>query len=127
MDKHIHNHRCHCGISGGFGVQVRSKRLSVGSLGYPPAMAKSYSTKDIAQLFPNLMDIKDAALRDKVAAVFETLGKVMAVPHRLREGCCRCTCRACHVSICIGTFAATAIGVHKSTSTCGDSIETIKQ
>ncbi len=30
----------------------------------------SYSTKDIAQLFPNLMDIKDAALRDNVAAVW---------------------------------------------------------
>ncbi|MCA9293435.1 MAG: HDIG domain-containing protein [Phycisphaerales bacterium] len=30
----------------------------------------SYSTKDIAELFPNLMDIKDATLRDNVAAVW---------------------------------------------------------
>jgi len=33
-------------------------------------MPTQYMTKDIAQLFPNLMDIKDAGLRDKVAAVW---------------------------------------------------------
>lgn len=30
----------------------------------------AYSTKDIAQLFPNLMDTQDATLRDRVAAVW---------------------------------------------------------
>jgi putative nucleotidyltransferase with HDIG domain len=37
----------------------------------------TYTTVQIAELFPNLMDIKDAALRDKVAAVWSeaiTLG-----------------------------------------------------
>ena len=33
-------------------------------------MPAKHSTADIATLFPNLMDIKDAALRDKVAAVW---------------------------------------------------------
>jgi hypothetical protein len=36
---------------------------------YKPHMMK-YSTKEIAQLFPDLMQIKDSALRDKVAAVW---------------------------------------------------------
>ena len=29
-----------------------------------------YTTKQIAEIFPNLMDIKDASLRDKVSAVW---------------------------------------------------------
>ena len=61
-------------------------------------MAKSYSTKDIAQLFPNLMDIKDAALRDKVAAVWSealttgcggkgwTFDEIRAIPFTLLAG-----------------------------------------
>lgn len=35
----------------------------------PPGLNQKHSTKDIATLFPNLMDIADAALRDKVASV----------------------------------------------------------
>ncbi len=31
---------------------------------------KTHTTQDIAQLFPNLFDIRDASLRDKVAAVW---------------------------------------------------------
>jgi len=31
----------------------------------------TYTTQDIAELFPNLMDISDAALRDKIAAVWD--------------------------------------------------------
>src|SRR5687767_12418868 len=37
---------------------------------YLPCMDARHATRDIAQLFPNLMDIRDAALRDKVAAVW---------------------------------------------------------
>src|SRR5437016_14125495 len=38
----------------------------------------AYSTKDIAALFPNLMDITEGGLRDKVAAVWD---------EALRTGC----------------------------------------
>lgn len=58
----------------------------------------SYSTKDIATLFPNLMDIKDAVLRDKVAAVWNealnagcggkgwTFDEIRAIPFTLLAG-----------------------------------------
>ena len=57
-----------------------------------------HSTKDIATLFPNLMDIKDAALRDKVAAVWNealttgcggkgwTFDEIRAIPFTLLAG-----------------------------------------
>ena len=57
-----------------------------------------YSTKDIATLFPNLLDIKDAALRDKVAAVWNealttgcggrgwTFDEIRAIPFTLLAG-----------------------------------------
>ena len=57
-----------------------------------------YSTKDIAQLFPNLMDIRDSALRDKVAAVWDealttgcggkgwTFEELRAIPFTLLAG-----------------------------------------
>ncbi|MCH7547902.1 MAG: hypothetical protein IID30_16005, partial [Planctomycetes bacterium] len=31
----------------------------------------TYTTKQIAELFPNIMDISDAGLRDKVAMVWD--------------------------------------------------------
>lgn len=58
----------------------------------------AYTTADIAQLFPNLMDIKDAALRDKVAAVWDealttgcggkgwTFDEIRAIPFTLLAG-----------------------------------------
>ena len=61
-------------------------------------MPKTYSTADIATLFPNLMDIKDAALRDKVAAVWNealttgcggkgwTFDEIRAIPFTLLAG-----------------------------------------
>jgi putative nucleotidyltransferase with HDIG domain len=61
-------------------------------------MPKSYSTSDIAQLFPNLMDIKDGALRDRVAAVWNealssgcggkgwTFDEIRAIPFTLLAG-----------------------------------------
>src|SRR4051812_13458452 len=63
---------------------------------YPPPM--KYTTKDIAQLFPNLMDIKDASLRDNVAAVWDealtigcggkgwTFDEIRAIPFTLLAG-----------------------------------------
>jgi putative nucleotidyltransferase with HDIG domain len=57
-----------------------------------------HTTKDIATLFPNLMDIKDAALRDKVAAVWNealttgcggkgwTFDEIRAIPFTLLAG-----------------------------------------
>jgi hypothetical protein len=57
-----------------------------------------YSTKDIAQLFPDLIQIKDAALRDKVAAVWNealttgcggkgwTFDELRAIPFTLLAG-----------------------------------------
>ena len=58
----------------------------------------AYGTKDIAALFPNLMDIKDAALREKVAAVWSealtvgcggkgwTFDEIRAIPFTLLAG-----------------------------------------
>ena len=58
----------------------------------------AYSTKQIAELFPNIMDIKDAALRDKVAAVWNesltsgcggkgwTFDEIRAIPFTLLAG-----------------------------------------
>ncbi len=57
-----------------------------------------YSTADIAKLFPNIMDIKDAALRDKVAATWDealtkgcggkgwTFDEIRAIPFTLLAG-----------------------------------------
>src|SRR5256886_17090169 len=57
-----------------------------------------YTTKDIATLFPNVMDIRDAALRDKVAAVWNealtsgcggkgwTFDEIRAIPFTLLAG-----------------------------------------
>lgn len=61
-------------------------------------MPTTYTTADIAQLFPNLMDIKDAALRGKVAAVWDealttgcggkgwTFDEIRAIPFTLLAG-----------------------------------------
>lgn len=61
-------------------------------------MPRIYTTADIAQLFPNLMDIRDAALRDKVAAVWNealnsgcggkgwTFDEIRAIPFTLLAG-----------------------------------------
>jgi putative nucleotidyltransferase with HDIG domain len=58
----------------------------------------THTTADIATLFPNLMDIKDAALRDKVAAVWNealttgcggkgwTFDQIRAIPFTLLAG-----------------------------------------
>jgi putative nucleotidyltransferase with HDIG domain len=58
----------------------------------------AYTTKDIAQLFPDLMQIKDAGLRDKVAAVWNealttgcggkgwTFDELRAIPFTLLAG-----------------------------------------
>ena len=63
-----------------------------------PTTTQKYSTADIAKLFPNLMDIKDAALRDKVAAVWNealttgcggkgwTFDQIRAIPFTLLAG-----------------------------------------
>ena len=63
-----------------------------------PTTNQKYSTADIAKLFPNLMDIKDAALRDKVAAVWNealttgcggkgwTFDQIRAIPFTLLAG-----------------------------------------
>lgn len=57
-----------------------------------------HTTRDIATLFPNLMDIRDAALRDKVAAVWNealtsgcggkgwTFDQIRAIPFTLLAG-----------------------------------------
>src|SRR5436190_15185810 len=57
-----------------------------------------YTTKDIAQLFPDLMQIKDTTLRDKVAAVWNealttgcggkgwTMDELRAIPFTLLAG-----------------------------------------
>lgn len=57
-----------------------------------------HTTRDIAQLFPNLMDVKDTALRDKVAAVWSealavgcggkgwTFDEIRAIPFTLLAG-----------------------------------------
>jgi putative nucleotidyltransferase with HDIG domain len=57
-----------------------------------------HSTKDIATLFPNLMDVRDAALRDRVAAVWNealttgcggkgwTFDEIRAIPFTLLAG-----------------------------------------
>lgn len=57
-----------------------------------------YTTKDIAQLFPDLMQIKDASLRDRVAAVWNealttgcggkgwTMDELRAIPFTLLAG-----------------------------------------
>lgn len=59
---------------------------------------KKYGVADIAQLFPNLMDIKDAGLREKVAAVWNealttgcggkgwTFDQIRAIPFTLLAG-----------------------------------------
>ncbi|MEX2218578.1 MAG: hypothetical protein WD749_07425 [Phycisphaerales bacterium] len=61
-------------------------------------MPPTYSTTDIACLFPNLMDIRDAGLREKVAAVWNealatgcggkgwTFGELRAIPFTLLAG-----------------------------------------
>ncbi len=61
-------------------------------------MPRTYTTSDIAQLFPNLMDVRDAALRDKVAAVWNealnsgcggkgwTFDEIRAIPFTLLAG-----------------------------------------
>lgn len=61
-------------------------------------MSKAHTTSDIAQLFPNLTDIKDAGLRDKVAAVWNealtigcggkgwTFDEIRAIPFTLLAG-----------------------------------------
>ncbi len=61
-------------------------------------MPRNHSTADIATLFPNLMDIKDAALREKVAAVWNealnvgcggkgwTFDEIRAIPFTLLAG-----------------------------------------
>jgi hypothetical protein len=58
----------------------------------------AYTTKDIAQLFPDLMQIKDASLRDNVAAVWNealttgcggkgwTMDELRAIPFTLLAG-----------------------------------------
>jgi hypothetical protein len=58
----------------------------------------AYTTRDIAQLFPDLMQIKDSSLRDKVAAVWNealttgcggkgwTMDELRAVPFTLLAG-----------------------------------------
>src|SRR5262249_31852526 len=60
--------------------------------------AMPHSTQDIAQLFPNLMEIKDDALRDKVAKVWDealttgcggkgwTFDEIRAIPFTLLAG-----------------------------------------
>ena len=87
-----------------------------------------YTTKDIAQLFPDLMQIKDASLRDKVAAVWNealttgcggkgwTMDELRAIPFTLLAGdiqmtfidhlnsCCRqCIAIAKVLRECFGT------------------------
>lgn len=61
-------------------------------------MSKTYTTADISTLFPNLMDIKDGVLRDKVAAVWSealasgcggkgwTFDEIRAIPFTLLAG-----------------------------------------
>jgi len=61
-------------------------------------MAQQHSTADIATLFPNLLDITDAALRDRVAAVWDealtsgcegkgwTFDELRAIPFTLLAG-----------------------------------------
>ncbi|MBC7771025.1 MAG: HDIG domain-containing protein [Pyrinomonadaceae bacterium] len=61
-------------------------------------MSNQYTTADIATLFPNIMDIKDAALRDKVAAAWNealtsgcggkgwTFDEIRAIPFTLLAG-----------------------------------------
>jgi hypothetical protein len=61
-------------------------------------MPGPYTTADIAELFPNLMDIKDASLRDRVAAVWNealttgcggkgwTFDEIRAIPFTLLAG-----------------------------------------
>lgn len=63
-----------------------------------PTTTQKYSTADIAKLFPNLMDIKDSGLRDKVAAVWNealttgcggkgwTFDQIRAIPFTLLAG-----------------------------------------
>ena len=63
-----------------------------------PDMPTTHTTADIATLFPNLMDIKDQALRDKVAAVWNealttgcagkgwTFDEIRAIPFTLLAG-----------------------------------------
>lgn len=63
-----------------------------------PTTTQKYTTTDIAKLFPNLMDIKDAGLRDKVAAVWNealttgcggkgwTFDQIRAIPFTLLAG-----------------------------------------
>ena len=58
----------------------------------------AFSTKEIAELFPNIMDIKDTSLRDKVAAVWNesltsgcggkgwTFDEIRAIPFTLLAG-----------------------------------------
>ncbi|MBL8765363.1 MAG: HDIG domain-containing protein [Phycisphaerae bacterium] len=61
-------------------------------------MGKTFLTADIATLFPNLMDIRDATLRDRVAAVWNealttgcggkgwTFDEIRAIPFTLLAG-----------------------------------------
>jgi len=61
-------------------------------------MSRTYTAADVAQLFPNLMDISDAPLRDKVAAVWNealasgcggkgwTFDELRAIPFTLLAG-----------------------------------------
>ncbi len=61
-------------------------------------MPKTYTTRDIAELFPNLFDIQDAGLRDNVAAVWSealttgcggkgwTFDEIRAIPFTLLAG-----------------------------------------
>ncbi|MBL8746925.1 MAG: HDIG domain-containing protein [Phycisphaerae bacterium] len=61
-------------------------------------MATTHTTQSISELFPNLMDIRDASLRDKVAAVWDealtsgcggkgwTFDQIRAIPFTLLAG-----------------------------------------
>lgn len=61
-------------------------------------MSKPYTTADIATLFPNIMDIRDAGLRDRVASVWNealttgcggkgwTFDEIRAIPFTLLAG-----------------------------------------
>jgi len=61
-------------------------------------MSKQYTTADIATLFPNIMDIRDAGLRDRVASVWNealttgcggkgwTFDEIRAIPFTLLAG-----------------------------------------
>jgi hypothetical protein len=79
-----------------------AERVAVAATGFESRIMlreiMAYTTKDIAQLFPDLMQIKDAVLRDKVAAVWNealttgcggkgwTFDELRAIPFTLLAG-----------------------------------------